>query len=135
MKLGFSGPWPVIQFVVESSVHQKVAGSFPGQGTHLGCGFGPCSGPYVRQPVDISPPLSKMNLKTYSHVRIKKKIKEEKQLFRNTSVKREVHFYIHIHLNSSPRTIQHLVSIHGQGTNSTCSETVNRFLDDPPHLS
>ena len=35
------GPGHVAQLVGTSSVHQKVAGSIPSQGTHLGCRFNP----------------------------------------------------------------------------------------------
>ena len=39
-------------------INQKFAGSILGQGTYLGCGFGP----YERQPINVSLPLSLLPL-------------------------------------------------------------------------
>ena len=53
----------VAQFVVTLSHNQKVVGSFPGQGTYLGCRFHahpvrvqrvPSLGAYKRQLIDVS---------------------------------------------------------------------------------
>ena len=39
---------------VACAMHQKVASSFPGQGTYLGCGFDSLSGHSGRQLIDVS---------------------------------------------------------------------------------
>ena len=44
----------VVWLVGASSCSQKVAGSIPGQGTYLSCGFDPGPGTYQRQPMDAS---------------------------------------------------------------------------------
>ena len=44
----------VAQLVGLPSAKQKVTGSIPGQGTRLGCRFGPQLGVCKRQPIDVS---------------------------------------------------------------------------------
>lgn len=52
--LNINVPWPVWPSWLEAHpMHWKVAGSAPGQGAHLGCGFDPCGGPHGRQPVGV----------------------------------------------------------------------------------
>ena len=40
------------------TANRKVAGSIPGQGTHLGCGPGPQLGAHERPLIDVSLPFS-----------------------------------------------------------------------------
>ena len=47
----------VAQWIEHWPVNQKVAGSFPSQGTCLGFGLGPWLGAQKRQPMDVSLPL------------------------------------------------------------------------------
>ena len=47
-------------------IHQKVAGSIPGQGMYLGCEFDPQSGRVWRQPINISLPHRCFSLSLYT---------------------------------------------------------------------
>ena len=65
-KNGQCGPWQVwLSWLEHHSVNCNVAGSIPGQGTYLGCGFGPqagcmqeCSRPMFLSHISVSLPFS-----------------------------------------------------------------------------
>ena len=58
MRKDWKSPDEVAQLVGESSLHQKVSGLTPGQGTYLGYGFNFWSRRIVGQPINVSTFLS-----------------------------------------------------------------------------